>query len=39
MFNLTPSGREIDLEAAYGLSVLRGAGHFSANAFLRHQCM
>jgi subtilisin family serine protease len=35
--NLTPSGRELDLEAAYGLPILGGAGWLSANAFLRHQ--
>jgi hypothetical protein len=33
--NLAPSGREIDLEAAYGFALLRGAGHLSANAFAR----
>jgi hypothetical protein len=34
-FNLAPTGREIDLEAAYGLDLLAGAGHLSANAFAR----
>jgi hypothetical protein len=34
-FNLAPTGREIDLEAAYGLDLLGGAGHVSANAFAR----
>lgn len=34
-FNLAPTGREIDLEAAYGLGLFGGAGHVSANAFAR----
>jgi hypothetical protein len=34
-FNLAPTGREIDLEAAYGFDLLGGAGHMSANAFAR----
>jgi hypothetical protein len=34
-FNLAPTGREIDLEAAYGFDMLAGAGHLSANAFAR----
>jgi hypothetical protein len=34
-FNLAPTGREIDLEAAYGLGLFSGAGHLSANAFAR----
>ncbi|MEO7826072.1 MAG: S8 family serine peptidase, partial [Allosphingosinicella sp.] len=34
-FNLAPTGREIDLEAAYGLDLLDGTGHLSANAFAR----
>ncbi|MGQ0588217.1 MAG: S8 family peptidase [Sphingosinicella sp.] len=34
-FTLAPSGREIDLEAAYSLPVLRSAGYLTANAFLR----
>ena len=34
-FNLAPTGREIDLEAAYGFDLLGGAGHLSANAFVR----
>jgi hypothetical protein len=34
-FNLAPTGREIDLEAAYGFDLLAGAGHLSANAFAR----
>ena len=33
--NLAPTGREIDLEAAYGFDMLAGAGHLSANAFAR----
>ena len=32
-FNLAPTGREIDFEAAYGLAL--GGGWLSANAFLR----
>jgi hypothetical protein len=32
-FNLAPTGREVDLEAAYGLPLL--GGEFSANAFAR----
>ncbi|HEX8621252.1 MAG TPA: peptidase S8, partial [Allosphingosinicella sp.] len=36
-FNLAPTGREIDLEAAYGFDLLHGAGHLSANAFARRQ--
>jgi hypothetical protein len=35
--NLTPSGRELDFEAAYGLPLFGGAGWLSANAFLRRQ--
>ncbi len=34
-FNLSPTGREIDVEAAYGLGLWRG--HLSANAFLRRE--
>jgi subtilisin family serine protease len=34
-FNLAPTGRELDVEAAYGLSLLGGAGYLSANAFWR----
>jgi hypothetical protein len=34
-FNLAPTGREIDLEAAYGLGLFSGTGHLSANAFAR----
>jgi hypothetical protein len=34
-FNLAPTGREIDLEAAYGLRLL--GGEVSANAFARRQ--
>jgi hypothetical protein len=34
-FNLAPTGREIDLEAAYGVDLLRNSGHLSANAFAR----
>jgi hypothetical protein len=33
--NLAPTGREIDLEAAYGIGLFEGAGHLSANAFAR----
>ncbi len=33
--NLAPTGREIDFEAAYGVDMLAGAGHLSANAFAR----
>jgi hypothetical protein len=33
--NLAPTGREIDLEAAYGIGLLGGAGHLSGNAFAR----
>jgi hypothetical protein len=33
--NLAPTGREIDLEAAYGFDLLGGAGHLSGNAFAR----
>ncbi len=36
-FNLAPTGREIDLEAAYGFDLLSGAGHLSANAFARRE--
>jgi hypothetical protein len=36
-FNLAPTGREIDLEAAYGFDLLAGAGHLSGNAFARRQ--
>jgi hypothetical protein len=35
--NMTPSGRELDFEAAYGVPLFGGAGWFSANAFLRRQ--
>jgi hypothetical protein len=34
-FNLAPTGREIDLEAAYGFGLFGGAGHLGANAFAR----
>ena len=34
-FNLAPTGREIDIEAAYGVGLLAGTGHLSANAFAR----
>jgi hypothetical protein len=34
-FNLAPTGREIDLEAAYGVDLIGGAGHLSGNAFAR----
>lgn len=34
-FNLAPSGREIDVEAAYGVALFGGS--LSANAFLRHE--
>jgi hypothetical protein len=33
--NLAPTGREIDLEAAYGIDLIGGAGHLSGNAFAR----
>jgi hypothetical protein len=33
--NLAPTGREIDLEAAYGMDLIGGAGHLSGNAFAR----
>ncbi|MGA9582978.1 MAG: peptidase S8, partial [Allosphingosinicella sp.] len=33
--NLAPTGREIDLEAAYGFDLFAGAGHLGANAFAR----
>lgn len=36
-FSLAPTGREIDVEAAYGLAVLRGAAYLSANAFYRRE--
>ena len=36
-FNLAPSGRELDFEAAYGVGLLGGAGYLSANAFYRLQ--
>ncbi len=36
-FSLTPSGRELDLEAAYTLPLLGGRGWMTANAFLRRQ--
>jgi 16S rRNA G966 N2-methylase RsmD len=34
-FNLAPTGREIDIEAAYGFDLFAGAGHLGANAFAR----
>jgi hypothetical protein len=37
LFNLAPTGREIDLEAAYGMDMLGGAAHLSGNAFIRRQ--
>ncbi len=36
-FNLAPTGREVDFEAAYGVGLLGGAAHLSANAFWRLQ--
>ena len=33
--NLAPTGREIDLEAAYGIDLLAGSGHLSGNVFAR----
>ena len=36
-FSLAPTGREIDLEAAYALPILRGAGSLSGNAYFRRQ--
>jgi hypothetical protein len=35
LLSLAPTGRELDLEAAYGLSLFRGQGSLNANAFLR----
>jgi hypothetical protein len=35
--NLAPTGREIDLEAAYSIALLGGDGHLSGNAFARRQ--
>jgi hypothetical protein len=37
LFNLAPTGREVDFEASYGLGLLGDAGHLSANAFARRQ--
>jgi hypothetical protein len=34
-FNLAPTGREIDIEAAYGIGLW--GGQLSANAFLRRE--
>ena len=34
-FNLAPTGREMDFEAAYGLGLFGGAGYLSANAYWR----
>jgi hypothetical protein len=34
-FNLAPTGREIDLEAAYGVGLW--GGHLSTNAFIRRE--
>ena len=36
-FNLAPTGREVDFEAAYGVGLLGGAAYLSANAFWRLQ--
>ncbi|WP_114952917.1 S8 family peptidase [Sphingosinicella terrae] len=36
-FGLAPTGREIDFEAAYGVSLLGGAGYAGVNAFLRRE--
>jgi hypothetical protein len=33
--NLAPTGREIDIEAAYGINLIGGSGHLSGNAFAR----
>jgi hypothetical protein len=35
LFSLAPDGRELDVEAAYGLAVLRGAGYLTGNAYYR----
>lgn len=35
--NLSPSGRELDFEGAWGVGVLGEAGRLTANAFLRRQ--
>ena len=35
VFSLAPSGREIDVEAAYALPVFRGGGTLGVNAFAR----
>jgi subtilisin family serine protease len=35
--NLSPNGREVDLEAAWSTPLLDGAGSFGANAFIRRQ--
>jgi hypothetical protein len=37
LFALSPSGREIDVEAAYMLSLAEGAGYLGAHGFLRRQ--
>ncbi|MGZ8347088.1 MAG: hypothetical protein ACXWUP_08265, partial [Allosphingosinicella sp.] len=36
-FSLAPTGREIDLEAAYGVDLLGGAAFVGANAFVRRE--
>lgn len=37
MFSLAPTGREIDIELAYGLPVLEGAGYLTANTYYRRE--
>ena len=37
MFNLAPTGREIDAEAAYGLGLFDRTGYLGFNAFVRRQ--
>ena len=36
-YSLAPTGREIDLEAAYLMPLLGGAGSLGANLFVRHE--
>jgi hypothetical protein len=35
--SLAPSGREMDAELSYGLTMLDGNGWFGGNLFYRHQ--
>ena len=37
MFGLAPTGREIDVEAAYGVGLFGGAGYLGLNAFMRRE--